>query len=168
MTEKQYISAIIRYFGIYCHQKFITPLDFHFLCDWWNSGIPLEIVRQSIQRVAARRRVIRSFWNFQYEVNKNNKTRLQLQVGSQQPDPEPDTLESHDAYREEMTAFQEDSLLESFQDDQELNIKTKIFMRSLAPSYRTAENEKLYRINYIFHRLRLRRRANVYQEYHED
>jgi hypothetical protein len=85
MTEKQYILGIVRYFGIYCHQKFITPLDFHFLTTWWESGIPLEIVRQSIQRVAARRRV-RTFWNFEYEIQKNMKIFLQLQVGSQQPD----------------------------------------------------------------------------------
>jgi hypothetical protein len=66
-------------------------------------------------------------------------------------------------YMNEMAAFQEDTLLESFQDDQELNLKTKLFMRSLASSFRTPEIEKLYRLNFIFHRLRLRRRANVYK-----
>lgn len=166
MTDRQYVLTVRNFFFYHFYPKFITPLDFGFMMDWYEMSISLDIIWQSMKEVRTRRKV-KSFWNLDYTVRKNFKVFLQLKVGSHEPEPipaspEPET-ESHDDYLEEMTAFQEDELLERFRDDHELNIKTKIFMKSLAPSFRTPEIKKLYRLNYIFHRLRLRRRANVYK-----
>ena len=90
---QDFIVRIIQYLE-YKHgiALFVTPKDFDALYNWWEKRIPLKIIKAAITNVVERwqekEKNIYSFSNFRYEVRKNFKAFLQLNVGSETGNPE--------------------------------------------------------------------------------
>jgi hypothetical protein len=88
-ADYDYIIRIIQYldyhFGIYF---IITTRDFDILFRWWEKQIPLEVITDSIRNVVLRWQVkkksINGFSNFSYEVKKNFRLFMELNVGDSQ------------------------------------------------------------------------------------
>lgn len=178
--DYDYIIHIIWYldfqFGI---RFFITPRDFDLLHRWWEKRIPLELIRESLAVVVARRRAksqsISGFANFNYEVKKKFKGFLELTVGEgdraeatgvardpvelffQQFPPELESLRPRfQALRQQKADGVElsleeadDQLLELFVEDEELAMKARVFLSSLAPPLRNRKIERKYRLNFL-------------------
>jgi hypothetical protein len=168
--DYDYIVSIISYldfqFGI---RFFISPRDFDLLLRWWEKRIPLEVIREALANVVERRknknRAITGFANFNYEVKKRFKSFLELTVGEgdrvEEPgvsqDPVQRFFENFPPQLEplrpliEKRSLQEldDALLELFANDDELAVKARIFLDSLAPPLRSPKIERKYRLNYL-------------------
>jgi len=90
---QDFIVRVIQYLE-YKHgiALFVTPKDFDALYNWWEKRIPLKIIKAAITNVVERwqekEKNIYSFSNFRYEVRKNFKAFLQLNVGSETGNPE--------------------------------------------------------------------------------
>jgi hypothetical protein len=85
LTAKKYIETAVRYIFIRCGYQFITPLDFHFLYDWWENDIPIKLIWESIipDRLNGKRYPVS---NINYYVKKHYKAYQQLRVGSEHPE----------------------------------------------------------------------------------
>ena len=85
MEAREYIETISRYYYIRLGYTFITSLDFSFIYDWYERGIPLKIVWESIipERLQNKRYIS---WYIDYNVQRLYKGYLQLRVGSNQPE----------------------------------------------------------------------------------
>jgi hypothetical protein len=107
--DKDFVIKIIQYlqnkFNIIF---FITPADFDILYNWWEKRIPPRIIKESIMNVVPRwekkGKNIKSFTNFRYEVKKNFKAFLQLEVGNENSKYEVQIPEEKDPL-EEITYF---------------------------------------------------------------
>ncbi len=176
------ISYLDFQFGI---RFFITPRDFDLLFRWWEKRIPLEVIRESLTNVVERRRArsqpIKGFANFNYEVKKNFKGFLELTVGEGDrveadvaaKNPLDCFFESFPAeleplrplflQKKEPVEKREDidgddldeALLELFSRDDELGMKARLFLNSLAPPLRNKKIEKKYRLNYLKRKFRI-------------
>jgi hypothetical protein len=157
---------------------FISTRDFDVLYRWWEKQIPLQVVREAIDRVIRRRskkgKKIDGFANFNYEVKKNFQAFMQLNV---QLVDDQDSTSSYaeldhfieafpsplknlrDLFVEIVTQIKKgtevdldlwrSSLLEQFAHDEDLEIKVKVFLRNLAPELRNEEIATQYRLNYL-------------------
>lgn len=167
---------------------FITPKDFDVLYRWYEKRIPFPIVRESIGNVVERwkekNKTVYSFSNFSYEVKKNFKTFLQLNVGASvdvvRDKPETGEFAEAEHFFEHfppgLVTLKQDfeeifrqvknkeaiepapvyrKLVELFNDDEELNIKAAVFLRGLAPELRKPEIENRYRLNYLLNKYRI-------------
>ena len=170
------ISYLDFQFGI---RFFISPRDFDLLLRWWEKRIPLEVIREAlgnvVERRAIRNQAITGFANFNYEVKKMFKSFLELTVGEgdrtdetaepQDPverfferfPPELETIRSQlQTLREQKlnnddisTEALDEALLDLFAGDEELRMKARIFLDSLAPPLRNQKIERKYRLNYL-------------------
>lgn len=159
---------------------FITTRDFDILYNWWEKRIPMEIINESISNVVKRWRLrgknIKGFSNFSYEVRKNFRRFLELSVGSEKKQEKEKYFEIKKFFRSfppELAVLKKDfervfrklkreqdismekinrKILDLFQDDNELKLKTRIFIKSLAKELRGAEVEQKYRLNYLKHK----------------
>ena len=185
ISDYDFIIKIIQFlelkFGI---SFFITTMDFDTLYKWWEKRIPFKIIEESISNVINRwnlkKRKIYSFSNFSYEVRKNYKGFLELNVsvGKREEEKEEyDKIEKFfNNYPEELKELKKEfedihkmyknkenidinnikeKLLSLFKENNELNLKTQIFLRSLAPALRKPEIEKRYRINYLLNKFKI-------------
>ncbi len=185
ISDYDFIIKIIQFleskFGI---SFFITTMDFDTLYKWWEKGIPFKIIEESISNVINRwnlkKRKIYSFSNFSYEVRKNYKGFLELNVsvGKREEEKEEyDKIEKFfNNYPQELKELKKEfedihkkfknkenididnikeKLLSLFKENNELNLKTQIFLRSLAPELRKPEIEKRYRINYLLNKFKI-------------
>ena len=167
---------------------FINSLDYHTLCDWYDKRIPIGIVKESIAAVAerwkAKNKKIFSFSNFRYEVRKNFKSFLQLDVGSNavqeagvEKKNEFEEIEAFfNDYPEELAELRQGfeavfqqlkngenlelaplhhKLADLFKADSELKLKTEIFMKNLAPELRKPEIEQRYKLNYLINKFNI-------------
>jgi hypothetical protein len=189
--DKDFIVQVIQYlqnkYGIIF---FITSKDFDVLYHWWEKRIPLRIVKESITAVVERwkekKREIRGFSNFRYEVKKKFNAFLQLSIGSARDDensPPPtgktqaDEIENFfNHYPRELIELRQDfeaidskrknneqvdltgvfaKLSEIFKEDQELAVKTNIFLKNLSPVLRKPEIEQRYRLNYLINKFNI-------------
>lgn len=191
--DKDYVIKIIQYLqfrhGIIF---FITSKDFDALYNWWHKRIPLHIVKESITAVVERwggkNKKIHSFSNFRYDVRKNFKNFLQLQVGSDTGNQDTDTGKEEEKgefreiehffnhYPEDLNELKEEfetifkhlknqesvelkavhqRLTDLFKDDNELNLKTSIFLKNLSPELRKPEIEQKYRLNYLLNKFKI-------------
>lgn len=167
---------------------FITTKDFDALYNWWEKRIPIGLIKESIAKVVerwdAKNKEIYSFSNFTYEVRKNFKAFLQLNVGIETGEKEtaeagneceeienffnnyPDELAELKADFE--TIFQQlknkesfnldrlyQKMLDLFKEDSELNLKTSVFVRSLSPELRKPEIIQRYRLNYLINKFNI-------------
>jgi len=187
--DKDFILKIIQYLqNTYGIIFFITTKDFDTLYNWWEKRIPLLLIKDSIAVVVNRwrekNREIYSFSNFKYEVRKNFKSFLQLNVGStneEQKDTSPEEEYGEinrflHRFPPPLTDLKEDfehiytqiknnetpdlsdiknKLVKLFENDQELNIKTGIFLRNLVPELRKPEIEARYRQNYLINKFNI-------------
>ncbi len=185
ITDYDFIIKIIQFleskFGI---SFFITTMDFDTLYKWWEKKIPFKIIEESISNVINRwnlkKRKIYSFSNFSYEVRKNYKGFLELNVSvgkREEKKEEYDKIEKFfNNYPQELKKLKKEfenvhekfknkenididnikeKLLSLFKENNELNLKTQIFLRSLAPELRKPEIEKRYRINYLLNKFKI-------------
>lgn len=185
ISDYDFIIKIIQFlelkFGI---SFFITTMDFDTLYKWWEKRIPFKIIEESISNVINRwnlkKRKIYSFSNFSYEVRKNYKGFLELNVsvGKREEEKEEyDKIEKFfNNYPQELKKLKKEfenihkkyknkenididnikeKLLSLFKENNELNLKTQIFLRSLAPALRKPEIEKRYRINYLLNKFKI-------------
>ncbi len=185
ISDYDFIIKIIQFleskFGI---SFFITTMDFDTLYKWWEKRIPFKIIEESISNVINRwnlkKRKIYSFSNFSYEVRKNYKGFLELNVsvGKREEEKEEyDKIEKFfNNYPQELKELKKEfedihkmyknkenidinnikeKLLSLFKENNELNLKTQIFLRSLAPALRKPEIEKRYRINYLLNKFKI-------------
>jgi hypothetical protein len=85
MEAKEYIDKVRRYLFIRIGKTFITPLDFSLIWDWWECGIPLRLIWESIlpERLTGKRYPC---WHIDYNVQRHYKAYLQLSVGSHEPE----------------------------------------------------------------------------------
>jgi hypothetical protein len=86
VSDYDFVVKIIQYLEQSCGVVFfITSRDFDILYNWWEKGIPVKVVKESLASVVERwkkkNKKIVSFSNFNYEVKKNLKTYLQFHVG---------------------------------------------------------------------------------------
>jgi hypothetical protein len=190
--DKDYVIKIIQYLqfrhGIFF---FITCKDFDALYNWWHKRIPLHIIRESITSVVERWRgknkKIHSFSNFRYDVRKNFKNFLQLQVGSATGNQDIYTAKEEKGefqeiehffnhYPQDLNELREEfetifrqlknqesvklkdvyqKLTDLFKDNNELNLKTSIFLKNLSPELRKPEIEQKYRLNYLLNKFNI-------------
>jgi len=187
--DHDFVIKIIQYLeNHYGITFFITTKDFDALYNWWEKRIPIGLIKESIAKVVerwtAKNKEIYSFSNFTYEVRKNFKDFLQLNVGIETREEEtaegknefeeidnffnnyPDELAELKADFE--TIFQQLKNKESFdleslnqkmpdlfKEDSELNLKTSVFMKSLSPELRKPEIEQRYRLNYLINKFNI-------------
>lgn len=178
-----FVIKVIQYlentFGIHF---FITTKDFDVLYRWYEKRIPIDVVKESISNVVERwirkNKKIFSFSNFYYEVKKNFKAFLQLNVGAEGEEPQFDSnvnkyVEIENFFKNypaDLIALKEEfqkisqriknnesvemapiyeKLVDLFKGYEELCLKVTIFSRSLAPELRKPEIENRYRLNYL-------------------
>lgn len=138
-----------------------------------------EAIARVVERRRDKSKKVTGFSNFYYEVKKSFEAFLQLGVGrhddeteeSGEPEDEFSVIERFisdmpEPLAEMKTEFEElyrsvkerrevdlepvhARLLELFKEDNELNMKVKVFLRSLAPELRLTRIENRYRVNYI-------------------
>ena len=185
ITDYDFIIKIIQFleskFGI---SFFITTMDFDVLYLWWEKRIPFKIIEESISNVTIRwnlrKRKIYSFSNFSYEVRKNYKGFLELNVSVERKEDkkeEYDKIEKFfDNYPEELIKLKKEfedihkkfknkenididnikeKLLNLFKHNKELELRTQIFLKNLSPELRKPEIEKRYRINYLLNKFKI-------------
>lgn len=178
-TDYDYIIRIIQYLedkhGI---SFFITTRDFDLLYRWWEKRIPLNIIKDSISNVTGRweekKKRIKSFSNFYYEVKKNFKSFLELNVGAETKEEKGNEYEDIENffknYPGELLELKEEfenlfqkikakedydldsiniKLLKLFAKDRELDLKVELFIKNLSPRLRNPEIRKKYRLNYL-------------------
>lgn len=187
LSDNDFVIKIIQYLDNRCGIVFfITTKDFDILYNWWEKRIPIGIIKESmvkvVERWTAKNKKIYSFTNFGYEVRKNFKNFLQLNVGGEtgeEEEQENELTEIENFFRDypgelldlkegfeiifqrlkNKESFHLDELhrrlLDLFKDDSELNLKTGIFMKSLAPELRKPEIEQRYRKNYLLNRFHI-------------
>jgi hypothetical protein len=172
---------------------FITPKDFDSLWNWSEKRIPPRIINESITAVVnrwqAKNKPVTGFSNFKYEVRKNFKAFMELNVGGQAGEAEtgdspenaaeeeserlkevevflahlPEPLEPlknkfeaiYDDLKQNRPLQLEEvhkAILELFAQNEELKIKTSIFLKNLDPKVRKPEIERRYRLNYLLNK----------------
>jgi hypothetical protein len=180
-SDYGYIIRIIQYLDYHFRIHFmITTRDFDVLFRWWEKQIPLKVITDSICNVVSRwkkkKKNITGFSNFSYEVNKNFRLFLELNVadsGRREKNELADIERFMKAFPQELQPLKSDfeditarlsekksiapeilneKMLELFKSDPELSLKTRFFMNNLARELRKPEIEKTYRINYLYHR----------------
>ena len=181
IEDYDYIIKTIQYleYNFQIH-LFITTRDFDVLYNWWEKRIPLNIIFESISTVVkrwrARGKTIRGFSNFSYEVRKSFKRFLELSIGRETGQKKEKYYEINKFFKSfppELLGLKKDlenifkkmkkgqeislqkvdkKLLDLFKGDDELTLKTRIFMKSLAPELRKPAVEQKYRLNYIKHK----------------
>ncbi|MCK4765289.1 MAG: hypothetical protein KAW12_24020 [Candidatus Aminicenantes bacterium] len=164
---------------------FISPRDFDVLYRWWEKRIPLRLIEKSIANVVTRRerkrQLVTSFSNFYYEVKKNFKAFLELNVGAENKKEEKgkefDEIDRFlENFPEALIELKEDfeqicrkvkakedfdliplhrKLLELFRDNRELELKVEIFLKNLAPRLRNAQIAGKYRLNYLLNKFHI-------------
>jgi hypothetical protein len=179
--DYDYIIKTIQYleYNFQIH-LFITTRDFDILYNWWEKRIPLNIIFESISTVVkrwkARGKTIKGFSNFSYEVRKSFKRFLELSIGRESSQKKEKYYEINRFFKSfppELRGLKKDlenifikmkkgqdislqevdkKLLDLFKDDDEIKLKTRIFMKSLADELRKPAVEKKYRLNYIKHK----------------
>lgn len=185
VPDYDYIIPVIQYLeakhGIVF---FITTKDFDVLYRWWEKRIPLKIIKESISTVVgrweAKKKKITSFSTFYYEVKKNFKAFLELNVGAGTREERGETCDEIETflshYPEQLFDVKEDfetayrkikakesfdiqpvleKLLQLFENDEELNLKVEIFARNLSPRLRSPEIKKKYRLNYLLNKFKI-------------
>jgi hypothetical protein len=185
LEDYDYIVRIVQYvergYGI---RFFITSRDFDVLYRWWEKRIPLDIVKESLGTVVARRRgkgqKILGYRHFNYEVKKNYRRFLELNVGEEgrieERENNGEVARFFQNFPPQLAALREDfdkllrklenrqnpdmssiheALLELLSGDNELNVRTRVFLQNLAPELRTPEIEKRYRLNYLLHKFHI-------------
>ncbi len=169
------IDYLLRKHGI---NFFITSKDFDVLYNWWDKKIPLDIVKASIDVVKKRRqkkgKIIDSFLNFSYEVRKNMSERMELSINRDNTENNKSKDERAERFFTEfpldlklvekefirlrsLEGDQKTELLDEvyeiiikeFSNDEELNIKTEIFMSNLPEAMKNEKIEKKFKINYL-------------------
>lgn len=184
-SDYDYIIRVIQYLE-YKHgiALFITTRDFDVLYRWWEKRIPLEIIKESISIVARRRaekkKKIASISSFYFEVKKNFKAFLELQVGDGDRQEKINRYEDIENFLKDFpekllelksefeTIFLQlkagnnydlapvyEKLLDLFVNDEELNLKVEIFINQLAPRLRNPEIKKKYRLNYLLNKFNI-------------
>lgn len=184
-SDYDYIIPIIQYLetkhGI---TFFITTKDFDILYRWWEKRIPLKIIKESLSTVVgrweAKKKKITSFSTFYYEVKKNFKVFLELNVGADVRDEKGEAYEEIETflthYPEQLLDLKEDfetayrklkakesfeinpaqeKLLRLFENDEELNLKVEVFTRNLSPRLRSPGIKKKYRLNYLLNKFNI-------------
>jgi hypothetical protein len=180
-SDYDYIIRIIHYLDYHFRIHFmITTRDFDILFRWWEKQIPLKVILDSVRNVVKRweikKKRINGFSNFSYEVNKNFRLFMELNVADsgrgeknelaeierfmKDFPPELKPLKSDfkkitqrlsEKKSVDLNPFHEKLLL-LFESDPDLALKTRFFMNNLARDLRKPEIEKTYRINYLCHR----------------
>ena len=178
-NDHDYIFSLIEYlFFKHGINFFITSKDFDTLYNWWEKKIPEEIIRKSIDNVIRRRSArgkhVDSFMNFSYEVRKNLVTEFDLKInsvsGQAQSDPNTkmdrffdnmskeikfldkeflEVRKSPAVKRSELLPYIYDKLIGKFENDEEMIIKTEIFMSNLPEAMKKPEIVRKFRINFI-------------------
>jgi len=179
LGDHEYIFIIVDYLlqkhGI---SFFITSKDFDVLYGWWEKKIPIDLVKKSIDIVKKRRwkreKNIDSFLNFSYEVRKNLSNKMELSINKSSVEnvvmQEERTEEFYNDFPIELKFVEKDFallrelkgeqkvksldrvyeiMINEFSDDEELNIKTEIFMSNLPETMRNSKIEKKFKINYL-------------------
>ncbi len=141
-----------------------------------------------VERWRGKNKKIHGFSNFRYDVRKNFKNFLQLQVGSDTGNQDTDTSKEEEKeefqeiehffnhYPEDLNELKEEfesifkqlknkesvelkavyrKLMDLFKDDNELNLKTSIFLKNLSPELRKPEIEQKYRLNYLLNKFKI-------------
>lgn len=141
-----------------------------------------ESIINVVDRWKKKEKTINSFANFSYEVKKNFKAFLQLSVGSEneiqtpeEKDPFAEINDFFNNYPLQLTPLKEEfdniyqkikknksidveltrtheTLVNLFKDDNELNLKVRIFLDNLSPVLRKPEIEQRYRLNYLINK----------------
>ncbi len=183
--DQDYIFRIIDYlFEKYGISFFITSKDFDVLYNWWEKKIPEGLIRNSIDSVYKKRiakgRKIDSFMNFSYEVKKNLVAKFDVNVNYESSGIEnrnkdkskmfyenfPVGLKKlenkfkllRDAPEPKRAILLEDiyeKLIIMYLNDEEMNIKTEIFMSNLPDAMKKPEILKKFRINFLCRRFNI-------------
>ena len=178
-NDHDYIFSLIDYlFSRHGINFFITSKDFDTLYNWWEKKIPEEIIRKSIDTVIRRRSArgkhVDSFMNFSYEVRKNLVTEFDLKINSVSDQAQRDPGKKIDRFfenmsleikylekdfmkvrrspalkRPELLSYIYDKLIGKFENDEEMIIKTDIFMSNLPEAMKKPEIVRKFRINFI-------------------
>ncbi|MEN8154541.1 MAG: hypothetical protein ABFR75_11025, partial [Acidobacteriota bacterium] len=146
--------------------------------------IPSAMIKESIDNVVVRwkkrDKQISGFSNFSYEVRKKYKSRMELNVNlnvSEKPDAglnrielffnnyPPELIELKDEFESIYSNIKNKKkyelndlytkLLNIFKDNREIEIKSEIFMKNIAPELRNPEIQKKFRLNFIKNRFKI-------------
>ena len=183
--DQDYIFEVIDYLlNKHNINFFISSKDFDVLYGWWEKRLPQDLIKKSIDKVCKRResrgKQIDSFMNFSYEVRKNLSYKLDLNINTAWVDKTsgPDNKhkrffenfpegikEMEDEFRMLKDASEENSagmlkkiydrLISKYKDDDEMNIKTEIFMGNLPAPMRKPEIVLKFKINYLNRRFNI-------------
>lgn len=184
-SDYDYIFDIINYlFYKHNISFFVTSKDFDILYGWWEKKISSELIKKSIDIVTERwikkGKKIAGFSNFSYEVRKKYKALLELNVNIDDHEkPEiklnkiefffnnypPELNELKDEFKAVYSCVKNNNifemegvyskLLDIFKDDREIEIKSEIFLKNIAPELRTPEIIRKFRLNYIKNKFRI-------------
>ncbi len=184
-SDYEFIVKIIDYFESKCNISFfITSKDFDVLYKWWEKKIPLKTIEKSIIEVCRRwnlkKKQIYSFSNFEYEVKKNHKKNMELNVNVHEDieirsvservddffrDFPKDLMPIKKIFENEVSKIKRGSggdlnsvyseMVLLFKNDNELKLRKKIFLKNLMPGLVNPELEKKFEINYLKKRYRI-------------
>lgn len=184
VSDYDYFIAVTNYLDFQCRLRLpIGSNDFHLIFDCWEKGIPLRIVCQAIEKTIARKnsnnKPIRGFSDFSYQIHREFKNFIEKSVGAHfdepqsEGDPWKDFFErlpgQYNSLRKELEELRDavscqegtrvmeklDRLLELFSGMEELQLKTELFSRSLAPAMRKESVIKRYRLSFLINYLKL-------------
>ena len=163
---------------------FITSRDFDIIYRWWEKRIPADIIKNSISKVVERwkskKKKIYGFSNFSYEVKKNFKVFLEMGIGEEVEEKRIDDQKTVKNFLknfpEELMELKPDfkeiiqkhkkgeitkpdslyeKLLNLFEKDRELNLKTEIFIKGVSPELRKPDLKKRYKLNYLMNKFNI-------------
>lgn len=177
--DHDYIFQIIDYlFENHGINFFITSKDFDVLYNWWEKKIPEDLIRKSIDNIHKKRKLkgkkIDSFMNFSYEVKKNLAYKFDLDVNQENVitinRPGERSKEFFEDFPEGLKEFENEfrklkdlsekkramlldeiyeMIIKKNNNDEEMNIKTEIFMSNLPAAMRKPEIVRKFKINYL-------------------
>lgn len=183
--DHEYIFRIIDYlFENHGMNFFITSKDFDILYNWWEKKIPEDLIRKSIDKIHKKReskgKKIDSFMNFSYEVKKNLAHKFDLNINQENVtiinDPKELSKRFYENFPEGLKEFEKkfrilkdvseekrgmllediyDMLIKKYHNDEEMNIKTEIFMSNLPAAMRKPEIVRKFQVNYLNRRFNI-------------
>jgi len=184
-SDQDFIFGLIEYLFTRHDISFhISSKDFDVLYQWWEKGIPGDLIRRSMDTVVLRRRQrgkpVESFMNFSYEVKKNLGVRFQLNINTGAEAAHPDPAEREEEFIRNLHPDLEflkedfnklirspsgerdavrkeifDRIIERYGEDSEMVIRTEIFTGNLPEPMRKPAVIRKFRENFLSRKYRI-------------
>ncbi len=178
ISDYDYLINIMNYVNLYHGLNLkVSNKDFDTMYRWWEKRIPLKVVKKAIDiAIESKKNKIKSFTGFNYRVRKEFELFLTFSLGDRKEeqtkanteskikqfldnipdiirDLKPLFIQYYKDFNKEIKIKIENTLIERFENDNELNIKTKLFSNNLSKSIINDDLIKRFRVNYLINKL---------------